>query len=417
MLLSVLLTTVTLGLLLMTAYLVVLALAALVARARRPLRESGRRRFAILIPAHNEAVLIGRVLENVRGLDYQSALADVYVVADNCSDQTAVLARARGARVYERYNRTEQGKGFALHWLLEQVQAEGRDHDAYVVLDADSVVAPNFLRCMDARLEAGSQVVQAYYSVLNAQESPVAALRSVALAALHYLRPLGRAAFGLSCGLKGTGMCFAAPVLEQFTWRWYTLAEDVEFHLALVQEGIRVDFAPETSVLAEMPTTFDQASSQNARWERGRLQLLRHRVPGLFRSALAERSPLRLDAAVEQFIPPLSVPFALGGCCLLVSLALGAALPATLAALSLIGQVAYLLAGLVLVRAPLRIYLALGYAPLYVVWKLSIYARALLSTRTAHWVRTARTGEVRPRRLRLRITIARSTEVPPGGNH
>jgi 1,2-diacylglycerol 3-beta-glucosyltransferase len=83
-------------------------------------------------------------------------------------------------------------------------------------MDADSVVSPNFLRSMDARLESGSQVVQSYYSVLNPHESRVAAIRH---AALHYLRPLGRAALGLSCGLKGTGMCLAAPGLDRFAWR------------------------------------------------------------------------------------------------------------------------------------------------------------------------------------------------------
>src|SRR5207248_5819279 len=158
-------------------------------------------------------------------------------------------------------------------------------------------------------LEAGSRVIQAYYSVLNPGESPTAALRFAALAALHYLRPLGRSTLGLSCGLKGNGMCFSMPILDRFDWRWFTLAEDIEFHLALVREGVRVDFAPETSVLADMPVAFGQATSQNARWERGRLHLLRHRVPGLLAEGVRRRSLLRLDAAAEQFIPPLSVPF------------------------------------------------------------------------------------------------------------
>jgi 1,2-diacylglycerol 3-beta-glucosyltransferase len=251
-------------------------------------------------------------------------------------------------------------------------------------------VAANFLRCMDARLEAGSQVIQAYYSVLNPGDSPLAALRYAALAAVHYLRPLGRSALGLSCGLKGNGMCFAASVLERFAWRWFTLAEDVEFHLALAHAGIRVDFAPETSALADMPITFAQATSQNARWERGRLQLLRHHVPGLLAEGVRRRSLLRLDAAAEQLIPPLSVPFALGGLCLAMGLGLGASLPAKLAALSLGGQLVYLLAGLLLVRAPLSTYFALRHAPVYVAWKVALYGRSLLRTDSMRWIRTAR---------------------------
>src|SRR4051794_11685447 len=212
---------------------------------------------------------------------------------------------------------------------------------------------------MDGRLGAGSQVIQAYYSVLNADDSSVAALRYLALAAIHCLRPLGRSRLGLSAGLKGNGMCFAAPILERFAWRWYTLAEDVEFHLALVREGVRVDFAPETQVLADMPISYAQAASQNARWERGRLQLLRGQVPGLLWDALRTRSALRLDAALQQCIPPLSVALGGGGFCLLGGLALGTQPAAVMAALSLAGQIGYLLAGLVLVRAPRRAYRAL----------------------------------------------------------
>src|SRR5207302_10119104 len=101
---------------------------------------------------------------------------------------------------------------------------------------------------------------------------------------------LGRAALGLSCGLKGNGMCFSAELLERFSWRWHTLAEDVEFHLALVLDGLRVEFAPETSVLADMPVTLAQARSQNHRWERGRLQLLREQGPRLLVEGFRRRS-------------------------------------------------------------------------------------------------------------------------------
>src|SRR5262249_2700768 len=155
---------------------------------------------------------IGRLLASLTKLDYPTRLVDVCVVADNCTDTTASIARASGARVYERDDESERAKGFALRWLIQQLQAERRAYDAFVVIDADSVVAPNLLRAMDARLERGARVIQAYYSVLNAQDSAVAALRYAALAAVHYLRPLGRSALGLSTGLKGNGMCFAGPV-------------------------------------------------------------------------------------------------------------------------------------------------------------------------------------------------------------
>ncbi|HEY7066113.1 MAG TPA: glycosyltransferase family 2 protein [Chloroflexota bacterium] len=389
-LISISLTLLAVGLALVATYLLGLTLAAFAARGLRPPTSEARRRFAILIPAHNEEALIGRLLTNLAQLDYPATQYDVCVVADNCHDMTAVQARALGAKVYERFDLAQQAKGFALRWLLQRLREDDARYDAFVVLDADSVVTPDFLRRMDARLEAGSQVIQAYYSVLNAGESSLAALRYAALTAIHYLRPLGRSRLGLSVGLKGNGMCLAAPLLERFSWRWYTLAEDVEFHLALVREGIRVDFAPEAQVLADMPVSYVQAASQNARWERGRLQLMRGHVLGLALDGLRQRSALRLDAAAEQCIPPLSVPFALGALCLIGGLAMGSYLAAGLAALSLAAQVGYLLAGLALAGAPRRAYVALLGAPLYIAWKVNLYARALVGARTAAWVRTAR---------------------------
>jgi 1,2-diacylglycerol 3-beta-glucosyltransferase len=383
-----LLTAIGVWLAVITAHLMVLTVAALRHRPRIPPPGPARRRFALLIPAHNEEAVIGRLLESVRRLDYPADRVEVYVVADNCSDDTAGRARALGAAVYERSDCFPQGKGAALRWLVEQIQPV-LESQAFVVLDADSVVDANLLRAMDARLEAGSRVVQAHYSVLNAEESPVAALRYAALAAVHYLRPLGRSALGLSCGLKGNGLCLAGPVLRRFGWSWDGLAEDAQLHLTLVREGIRVDFAPETAVRADMPVTFTQATSQNVRWERGRLQLLRQ-VPALLGHGLARRDPLALDASVEQLIPPLSVPFVVGGLCLVAAVLARSALLGSLAAASLVGQVLYVLAALALVRAPRRIYRALCYAPIYIVWKLWIYIRAIFGWRSAGWIRTAR---------------------------
>jgi 1,2-diacylglycerol 3-beta-glucosyltransferase len=374
----------------LAAYLVLLTVAALVTSRVPPRPGPGKRRFAILVPAHNEEPVIGRLLGSLAKIDYAADRFDVCVVTDNCDDQTAHIARGLGAKVYERFSKDERAKGFALRWLLQRLRAEGEVYDAFIVLDADTVVKPDLLCAMDARLEAGSQVVQVYYTVLNAQASAVAGLRFAALAALHYLRPMGRAAFGLSCGLKGNGMCFAAPVLERFGWSWFTLAEDVEFHLALVRGGVRVDFAWETSVKADMPVTLAQSRSQNARWEQGRLQLLRSQVPWLLLDGLRHRSLLELDAAIEQLLPPLSIPVALGAACFAVALVLGAWSAALLAAVGMLAQLAYLAAGLAMVRAPLSAYVALSSAPVYVAWKLGLYAQSLLNSRTTGWVRTAR---------------------------
>jgi cellulose synthase/poly-beta-1,6-N-acetylglucosamine synthase-like glycosyltransferase len=374
----------------LVAYLLLLTAATLLARRGVGQHSRAARRFAILVPAHNEEPVIGRLLNSLNALEYPREQFDVCVVADNCDDSTASIARSAGARVYERFSTEGRAKGFALRWLLECLDEEATSYDAYVIVDADSIVAPNFLSVMDAHLSGGARAIQAYYSVLNAQQSATAGLRFAALAAVHYLRPLGRSAFGLSAGLKGNGMCFDAALLRQFTWRWFTLAEDVEFHLALVEQGISVRFAPETWVKADMPISLNQAATQNSRWEQGRLQLIRAHVPRLVRNGLRRKSWLQLDAAAEQLIPPLSVPFALGALTIPGALLVSAPVLALGALGCVLGYALYLLAALALVGAPWRIYASLGMAPVYIGWKVGLYARSMLGNRSTAWVRTAR---------------------------
>jgi 1,2-diacylglycerol 3-beta-glucosyltransferase len=370
-------------------YLTFLGAAAFGTRPTSPKAGPARRRFAVLIPAHDEASVIERVLGSLRRQTYPAERYDVFVVADNCTDATAEIARRAGAIVHERRDAEKRAKGHALRWLLEQVRSRDA-YDAYVIFDADSVVSPEFLSQMDARLESGSRVVQAHYRVLNASASSSSALREAALASLHYLRPRGRSALGLSCGLKGNGMCFEARTLDAHGWSSVGLAEDVEMHLALVRADIRVDFAPEALVLADMPTTLRDSSSQNLRWEAGRIAALRRDIPGMLAMGVTKRKPMLVDAAVEQMIPPLSVAFAAGVASAVAGALVGSSLIVTLGALGTTAIAGHIFAGLVAVGAPVRTYLALARAPSYIGWKVFVYARALLAPATQGWVRTRR---------------------------
>lgn len=377
---------------LMVLYLDVLSIAALLWR-RHPAPAQRRRRFAILIPAHDEEILLPRLLDSLNTLEYPRELYDVHVVADNCTDRTAALGVAGGATVHERGDDSLRGKGYALRWLLRQLQQRDASYDACVVFDADSVASPNFLVVMNAHLERGDVVIQAYYGVLNGEETWPAALRYVALALFNGLRPRGRDALGLSAGLRGNGMCFAAPIVERYGWEAFTLAEDAELHLQLVSAGIRVSYAADAVVLAEMPTTLRQARSQNVRWERGRLQMLRAFGPRLLAEGLRQRDLVRLDAVAEQLVPPLSVLTGVTVCACLGTTLLRARAARRLAALVLLGQTGYVVAGLRLAKAGPRAYAALLWAPLYVAWKIWVYAVSAIGIRDERWVRTARGGE------------------------
>jgi len=377
---------------LVTAYLLVMIGASLLARRKPGLMTEPTKKFAVLIPAYNEGVLVGRVLDSLCGLSYPKFLYDLFVVADNCTDNTAFVAQQHGATVYERYDLSQRGKGYAIQWLLGKVFTLGRDYDAFVIFDADSEVSTNFLDVMNTKLCEGSKVIQGYYNVLNPSESWGASLRNVALALIHYIRPLAKGVLGVSCGLKGNGMCFATCVLEQYDWSAFTLAEDVEFHLKLVSAGLKVDFAPEAMVLAQMPSSLKSARSQNLRWERGRIEMARQYALKLLVDGLRDRSLTKIDAAVEQLIPPISVPFALAVICLVASLLLGEPLLITLSGVVIIGHLLYVFGGLLIAHVPIRTYISLLYAPVYVMWKFWLYLSVLFALRRYEWIRTRRTG-------------------------
>jgi hypothetical protein len=374
---------------LITLYLDSLTVAAALWRRHVTPREP-QTRFAVLVPAHDEELVLPRLLASCGALDYPAHLFTVHLVADNCSDGTAEVARNAGVTVHERNDTTLRGKGHALHWLLERLGTAGLAYDAYVIVDADTVVSPNLLRVFDAHLARGDQAIQCYYGVLNADQGRQAMLRYCALALYNGLRPRGRDALGLSAGLRGNGMCFSAPLLERLGWTAYSLAEDAEFHLRLVESGIHVTYAAQAHVVAEMPTSLRQAQSQHMRWERGRLQLLRAHGTRLLVEGVRRRDPARLDALAELALPPFSIVVA-SVCGWLglttISRARGAR---GLAAWVLLGQVGYVLGGLRIARAPLRAYTALLVAPPLAAWKLLLYLRAALGRDDGRWVRTER---------------------------
>lgn len=402
----------------LVGYLLLLTLVAWrTAKQFRPIVTQAESRFVILVPAHNEERLLPDLLHNLAQIDYPKELYAVHIVADNCTDQTAVIGRQHGAMVHERFDAAQPGKGYALQWLLQRLWASEEPHDAVVILDADTVVSPNFLPAMAARLAGGERVIQAYYAVRDPGRSWSVGLRYAALAVLHYLRPLGRTALGGSAGLKGNGMVFAADIMRQNEWS-ASITEDIEFHMTLLLNGERVAFAPEAVIEAEMPETLAGAASQNVRWERGRMQMMRLYVPQLLRAAWQRvrqgrygRAYLFVDAAMEHIIPPFSVMAALSGLFFVVSLLfvlLSGALQNSgggtavnlvwanfwLAIGLVVGQTVYLLSGLRLVHAPRTVYLALVNIPVFVIWKIWHYGRVLLGLDSHGWVRTARNDKV-----------------------
>lgn len=383
-----------------TAYLALLT--AVGARRPRPtaLPVAPRTRFAVIVPAHDEELGIGATLASFQALDYPPGLFAVHVVADNCSDGTAAIVRSYGMTVHERHDLDAPGKGPALNWLRDRLIADGEAFDAVVVVDADTTVAPDLLREFDAALQDGARVAQGHYSVRDPGASASTSFRYAALACRHYLRPLARTRLGVSCGLYGNGMAFTRDVITSRDWSGH-LVEDAELQNELLLDGVHVEFVPAAQLYAEMPRDLDAAHSQNARWERGRIELVRRYVPRHLRTALSRpgRRVPAADAVLDHLTPPISV---------LVGMQLGAAAVST-AALPIGGRWArrglwisvagtavvgvHAIVGLAAVGAPAHHYRALLTAPRQILWKIRLWAGVLRRGDSVGWVRTRRNHE------------------------
>src|SRR5713226_6983933 len=186
-------------------YLLSLAIAAVAVRPRRMPRADPSR-LAVLVPAHNEAELIGRCVRSLLGQSYPRLSYRVIVIADNCRDQTAVEARAAGAEVMVRDEPTARGKGQALRWAMDRILAGSTPPDALVVVDADSLAHPELLWELEAERAAGAEVVQAEYLIADENGSTQSELVALAFLLFHRVRLGGRRALGLPANLVGNGM-------------------------------------------------------------------------------------------------------------------------------------------------------------------------------------------------------------------
>jgi cellulose synthase/poly-beta-1,6-N-acetylglucosamine synthase-like glycosyltransferase len=368
-----------------------LGLLAMVARETPPLPPSdAMTRFDVLVPAHDEAEGIATTIESLLEIEYPAARRRILVIADNCRDATAERARAAGALVLERFDDARRGKGHALAFGIEASLAHGWA-DAIVVVDADTTVSPTLLRAFDAVLAAGETVAQADYAVRNAADSWRTKLARIALALFHGVRSLARERLGLSCGLRGNGMCLHRDALRRVPPAAFSVTEDVEYGIQLGMAGVRVAYAPAARVWGDMPSTARASRTQRARWEGGRRQLARRYAWTLVRTGFANRDVMRLDLAADLLVAPLS-QLAAGtvvGLCLALTLAPATSLAVVLWTIAAAALLAYVARGCVVSRLGARGAAALAWAPAYVAWKLALRATRSLTTGD-EWIRTMR---------------------------
>mgnify|MGYP002416682367 FL=1 len=235
-------------------------------------------RFLVLVPAHNEEAVIGKLIDSIKAQSYPGRLVKIFVAADNCTDATAEAARSHGAEVYERYDMTRRGKGYALDFLLREIKLRGHGRfDGYIVLDADNVLDRDFILHMNETFSAGHDIVTCYRSSKNYGDNWISA--GYALWFLRESRYLNsaRARLGSSCGVSGTGFLFSQAVLDAQGggWPFHLLTEDIEFTIDNVTRGMKVGYCPDAIAYDEQPISFRQSWAQRLRWSRGYLQVFK----------------------------------------------------------------------------------------------------------------------------------------------
>ena len=330
-------------------------------------------RLLVLIPAHNEAAVIGPCLEAIRA--DARARDTVLVVADRCTDTTASIARGFQVSVLERGAGEEPGRAAARQAGLEHARA--LDWDAVVMLDADSVIAPGFLDACEAALAAGADAVQARSE--SKRGRTLATEASLAAFALQGITlPRGRDRLGLSVRLRGTGMAIRRPIALAHRFR-APASEDLVFTLDLILDGIRCRHVEMARLRSEGESRWSTFGGQKVRYEAGRMAAARAYVPRLLARAVRHRDAAALEAAWFLATPPfalavLSLLAALTGAAIAQSWAVAAVFAAGLVTLALV-----ILTGLVQARAGLRTWLALLAAPWYLGWKAIVQVRALAS--------------------------------------
>lgn len=349
-------------------------------------------KYVVLMPAHDEADIIFSTVKQT--MQWLSGDGELLVVADNCTDNTASLAREAGARVVERHHAIEKGKGFALAYGLAQLASD--PPDVVLILDADCKVEPNAIGTLVAQAHALQRPVQGRYDMLP----PPEAGRKQRMAAFAWsfrarFRAEGYRRAGLPCQLMGSGMAFPWELLQRVNLANGHLVEDLKLGLDLARIGRAPVLCPQAIVNSQFPMNEQGARSQRQRWEHGHLSMIFSDGPALLWDSFRRRNGALLAMVLDMSVPPLAF--------LMTSIMGYGALAAILAAAGWISPWgAALLAAAALATVSATVLLGwwrvgrgwisageLATAPLYVLRKLPVYL-GFLTRKQIAWVRTRR---------------------------
>lgn len=262
-----------------------------------------KNKFALLIAAHNEEVVIGSLIESMLKLDYPKDMYDVFVIADNCTDDTAKIAKTYGVNVCERFAEDKRGKGYALEWMFAKLFSMEKQYDAVAIFDADNLVHKDFLKEMNSKMQEGYKVVQGYIDSKNPGDSWIAASYSIGFWTQNRMFQLAKSNLGLSSQIGGTGFAIETNTLKKLGWGATCLTEDLEFTCKLVLNGEKVGWAHDAIIYDEKPLTLKQSWNQRKRWMQGFADVASRYFFKLLKQSIIKRKFFMFDCSIYVLQP------------------------------------------------------------------------------------------------------------------
>ena len=230
-------------------------------------------KYAVLIAARNEQTVIGNLIESINNQDYPRELVDVFVVADNCTDDTAKIAREHGAKCYERFDSEHKTKGYALQYLVERIKEDYgiEAFEGYFVFDADNLLKEDYITRMNESFDSGEKIITSYRNTKNFDDNWISASY-----AIHWLRTIRnehrmRSVLHLATRIQGTGFLFANELIKD-GWNYTSLTEDRAFCADAVVKGYKISYNDKAEFYDEQPIDIKIAMRQRIRWAKGHLQ-------------------------------------------------------------------------------------------------------------------------------------------------
>ena len=276
-------------------YQLVISVCSLINFKEKPILEEKTNRFMAIIPAHNEEAVVENLVASLQKQDYPKDAYDIYVIADNCTDNTAKIAKQAGAIVYERFDAMHKTKGAALKWFLAQKIEEDAPYDAFCIFDADNIVDVNFLKNMNKKLCQGETVVQGYRDIKNPTDSWITAGYAIFYWTMNRFYHLARYNIGLSPLINGTGFMVRFDQVKPEGWNTQTLTEDIEFSLKQIIKGKKLGWARDAIVYDEQPVGFKQSWSQRSRWTVGHIQCMQEYTKQLAEATVEKKTVMNFD--------------------------------------------------------------------------------------------------------------------------